>query len=45
ATPVNWQNGEDVIIIPAVSDEDANKIYSDIRRVKPYLRYVSQPDI
>jgi len=44
ATPVNWQNGEDVIIIPAVSDEDANKIYSNIRRVKPYLRYVSQPD-
>ena len=44
ATPVNWQNGEDVIIIPAVSDDDANKIYSNIRRVKPYLRYVSQPD-
>ena len=27
ATPVNWKNGEDVIIVPAVSDEDAKKTY------------------
>jgi len=44
ATPVNWKAGDDVIIVPAVSDEDAAKTYSDIRRVKPYLRYVAQPD-
>ncbi len=43
ATPVNWTSGEDCIIVPAVTDEEADKIYSDIRRVKPYLRYVKQP--
>jgi thioredoxin-dependent peroxiredoxin len=44
ATPVNWKNGEDVIIVPAVSDEDAKKKYPDgWRAVKPYLRLVKQP--
>ncbi len=44
ATPVNWQKGEDVIIVPAVSDEDAKKTYPDgWRAPKPYLRYVSDP--
>ncbi len=43
ATPVNWTSGEDCIIVPAVTDEEADKTYSDIRRVKPYLRYVKQP--
>ncbi len=43
ATPVNWTSGEDCIIVPAVSDEEADQTYSDIRRVKPYLRYVKQP--
>ena len=43
ATPANWTDGEDCIIIPAVTDEEANEKYSDIRRVKPYLRYVEQP--
>ncbi|MYI99691.1 MAG: peroxiredoxin, partial [Gemmatimonadetes bacterium] len=40
ATPVNWTSGEDCIIVPAVTDEEADQTYSDIRRVKPYLRYV-----
>lgn len=44
ATPVNWKDGDDVIIVPTVSDEEADKTYSNINRVKPYLRYVSQPD-
>ncbi len=43
ATPVNWNSGEDCIIVPAVTDEEADRTFSDIRRVKPYLRYVKQP--
>jgi alkyl hydroperoxide reductase subunit AhpC len=44
ATPVNWKNGEDVIIAPAVSDEQAKAKYPDgWKTVKPYLRIVPQP--
>nr|WP_292958700.1 hypothetical protein [Nitrosomonas sp.] len=44
ATPVNWQQGEDVIIVPAVSNEEAKKTYPDgWETVKPYLRKVKQP--
>jgi alkyl hydroperoxide reductase subunit AhpC len=44
ATPVNWKNGEDVIIPPAVSDEEAKKKYPQgYRTLKPYLRIVDQP--
>lgn len=43
ATPADWKQGEDVIVIPAVSTEDAQKKYSDLRIVKPYLRYTAQP--
>jgi alkyl hydroperoxide reductase subunit AhpC len=45
ATPVNWKKGEDVIIVPAVSDEEAGEKYPDgWKTVKPYLRLVKQPD-
>ena len=44
ATPVNWKHGEDVIIVPAVSDEDARAQFPDgWKTVKPYLRVVPQP--
>jgi alkyl hydroperoxide reductase subunit AhpC len=44
ATPVNWKSGDDVIIVPAVSDAEANEKYPDgFRAVKPYLRLVAQP--
>ena len=44
ATPVNWKPGDDVIIVPAVSDEDAKKKYPDgFKTIKPYLRVVAQP--
>lgn len=44
ATPVNWKQGEDVIIPPAVSDEEATKKYPQgYRTLKPYLRLVEQP--
>lgn len=45
ATPVNWQSGEDVIIVPAVSNEDAEKMFPEgWETVKPYLRVVKQPE-
>ncbi|MCH8954739.1 peroxiredoxin [candidate division KSB1 bacterium] len=44
ATPANWKNGEDVIIVPTVSDEDAKEMFPDgWNTVKPYLRVVKQP--
>jgi len=44
ATPVNWQDGEDVIIVPAVSDAEAKEVYPEgWKTLKPYLRYVPQP--
>lgn len=44
ATPVNWKSGEDVIIVPAVSDDEAKLKYPEgWRAPKPYLRIVPQP--
>jgi thioredoxin-dependent peroxiredoxin len=44
ATPVNWRQGEDVIIVPSMSDEDARKAYpGGWTAPKPYLRIVPQP--
>ena len=44
ATPVNWKQGEDVIIVPAVSDDEARQKYPDgWKAPKPYLRIIPQP--
>jgi thioredoxin-dependent peroxiredoxin len=43
ATPVNWKHGEDVIIVPAVSDEDAKTTFGSFNAKKPYLRLVPDP--
>lgn len=44
ATPVNWKKGEDVIIVPAVSDDEAKQKYPDgWKTLKPYLRVVAEP--
>ena len=45
ATPANWEDGDDVIILPAVSDEDARQKYPDgWQQPLPYIRIVPQPD-
>ena len=45
ATPVNWKDGDDVIIVTSVSDEDAKGMFPEgFKTIKPYLRTVKQPD-
>jgi alkyl hydroperoxide reductase subunit AhpC len=45
ATPVDWNDGDDVIIVPAISDEDAKeKFPKGFEAKKPYLRYTPQPN-
>lgn len=43
ATPANWQPGEEVIIVPSLSDDEAKELFSDFETVKPYLRKVADP--
>lgn len=46
STPVNWKPGGDVIVAGSVSDEEAKRIHPNgVRTVKPYLRFVSQPEL
>ena len=45
STPVNWNDGDDVIIAPAISDEDATtKFPKGFKKLKPYLRLTPQPN-
>ena len=44
ATPVNWQQGEDVIIAGSVSDDEAKETFGEWDAPKPYIRIVPQPD-
>ncbi len=46
ATPADWKVGEDVIVVPAVSTEDAIKKFpKGVKVIKPYLRYTPQPNL
>lgn len=46
ATPVNWKDGDDVIVPPAISTEEALRIFpKGVKEIKPYLRYTPQPNI
>ena len=46
ATPVNWKDGDDVIIVPSLSDEDAKARFPNgWKTLKPYLRVVAQPPL
>jgi alkyl hydroperoxide reductase subunit AhpC len=44
STPVNWKQGEDVIIAGSVSDDQAREIFGDFDAPKPYIRIVPQPN-
>jgi alkyl hydroperoxide reductase subunit AhpC len=43
ATPVNWKQGEDVIIAGSVTDDEAKKLFPGYKTIKPYLRTTKQP--
>ena len=46
ATPANWKHGEEVVISPAVSNEDAKGLFpKGYKEVKPYLRMTPQPNL
>ncbi len=46
ATPVNWQHGEDCIIVPSIGDEEAKKAFpKGYKTLKPYLRITPQPNL
>ncbi len=46
ATPVNWRQGDDCIILPAVSDAEADAAFrKGYRKIRPYLRITPQPDL
>jgi len=45
ATPADWQQGQDCIVLPGLADSDAEQLFPrGVRKVKPYLRYTPQPD-
>ncbi len=45
ATPVNWKDGQDCIIVPAVKDDEAKTLFpKGFKSIKPYLRYTPQPN-
>jgi alkyl hydroperoxide reductase subunit AhpC len=44
ATPVNWQQGDDVIIAGSVSDDEAKELFGDWESPRPWLRIVPQPE-
>lgn len=48
ATPVNWKPGDDTVVLPFISDEEAEALFADqggFRKVRSYLRYVRDPSL
>jgi hypothetical protein len=48
ATPVNWKPGDDTVVLPFISDEEAEAMFGDrggLRKVRSYLRYVRDPSL
>jgi alkyl hydroperoxide reductase subunit AhpC len=48
ATPANWRPGQDTVVLPLLSDEEAEKVFAEqggIRKVRSYLRYVLDPSL
>lgn len=48
ATPANWQPGDDTVVLPFISDEEAERLYADqggVRKVRSYLRFVRDPSL
>ena len=46
ATPVNWKHGQECIVVPAVSDDEATKLFpKGFKKIKPYLRVTPQPNL
>ncbi len=48
ATPANWQPGDDTVVLPFISDEEAERMFEEqggIRKVRSYLRYVRDPSL
>ena len=48
ATPANWQPGDDTVVLPFISDEEAERMYADqggVRKVRSYLRFVRDPSL
>ena len=43
ATPAQWQNGDNVILTPAITDEEAANEYNMVDRPVPYVRFAEQP--
>jgi thioredoxin-dependent peroxiredoxin len=43
ATPVNWEHGKDCVVVPALSDEEADKRFTTVTKIKPYLRFTPDP--
>eukprot|EP00475_Leptophrys_vorax_P016371 TRINITY_DN22825_c0_g2_i1.p1 TRINITY_DN22825_c0_g2~~TRINITY_DN22825_c0_g2_i1.p1 ORF type:complete len:107 (-),score=34.25 TRINITY_DN22825_c0_g2_i1:35-355(-) len=44
ATPHGWQPGQKVVVVPTIKTEDAKKQFADIEVVKPYLRFIPDPE-
>jgi hypothetical protein len=47
-SPANWHPGEDTVVLPFISDEDAEQMFAEqggFRKVRPYLRYVRDPSL